>query len=753
MFAIILLLVILFLSYFLFFSRRKGLFLFRFLGLFFSFNILAFFFFNWILRVRYSMFWFLFLGALLVIFFVIKRKKSTFWDVKEIELGDSRRLFFLLAFCVLLGTTFFQYKLDEPRYDTPDPAAHFLYMSLTAKTGFLPIFLPNKIYPASDFNSAYKNHQETYPPGATVVFYFLDKVFKFNGGATTLQVFNLILYSLVVVYLLALISHSNFFRKQWQFWIAGFLLSMGAFFNLLTASHTTQLFSLFLLIFFTDVYFYEKNKITRIFLSGVALAAITLSYFYWLPVAALFALSKAFWDFYQEKKWKIFFWEMLSGFFSGLWGVFLSCGYIWVIYQTKILSYAKADGGFKYVDDFVYDQISLIIFLLVICFILLIKKKRFKLSEKEGYLVVFFLAAFVYFFGLFILWKLQLVSNYTRLKSLFLSVPLSTMVVLVGCLSVLSGIRRQLSTNKKKLFFLAGVGGLVVIFLFLKTPLFIASVFENLTRFFPLKKGALISRDQMILMQNIKKENSSAIKDGRILVLASYDTSLWVYALFDVWPRTKSLITEERPNKDVWSPMSVYSQGIFNYLDWLKNDDEHYLVFFDSRSSWEWAGNWGFDFSDYEVVQQTGSNFLLKLKDSQARYQVEVKERERDLPGEKKTISELDFLAKEDNLLGVSLIFDSSRFEYNRDYKAMLFVGKCEQNGAVIGGALIKKELVNEKNSGRFFELSFWDDSEYRKGNEFCLKLVDDNNDKVAAIVVNEDGTPFSRQSFLYKIR
>ncbi len=129
-------------------------------------------------------------------------------------------------------------------------------------------------------------------------------------------------------------------------------------------------------------------------------------------------------------------------------------------------------------------------------------------------------------------------------------------------------------------------------------------------------KSPVISREQIKLLDLIKEKYQWTLDDGRLLIIAPPEASLWVFSYAHIWPRTSNLVvpSEVGVGNGSFSPMSIYSPNIVDYNHWRNQDGNHILAFLNFSASQKWKKTFGVNFDDFDVLASSGKNTLLQLK-------------------------------------------------------------------------------------------------------------------------------------------
>jgi len=375
--------------YLVFFDFNKFINVFRFLGVVFSISMVFMFNLNWIfsLPVKMNYFSFLFLCIALIGFY-FKRKESLLEKIKFNKPFIANFVFVVLSsvFLIFVANSYFEGRWDEPRYTTPDSGGHYLYMSPTADSGVLPLFMPNAIYEATGQNKTFLHHHDTYFPGGSAIFFIINRLFINTERLVLFQAFNIFFFILISLYLFFILRERKIF-KSFYFWaITLFFIFFGNIFSLVSASYTNQLFGLFFLLLSIDLFekFRESGKWGMI---PITISGLIIAYYYWFPVLILFVLF-SFVDFKEIYKTKLSFKEnkrvyQIAVFF--LIAALFNIGYIINVLKTNQTGMI-AEGSFSFSSSFFNDTMIILPFAL---FNLYLFAKR-KIKEKENYFLANF---------------------------------------------------------------------------------------------------------------------------------------------------------------------------------------------------------------------------------------------------------------------------------------------------------------------------------------------------------------------------
>lgn len=742
-----------------FFNYKNPIAIFRSLGFIISFLIVLTFNVNWILNKPISLnLASVALLSLVLISSLIKRFSK--WKNFDFEKEEENKSFFkgwvflvaALIFSFLISYSYFGKDLGTPRYTTPDSGGHYLYDSQTAVSGLMPLFMPNQIYPASGFNPVFEHHHDTHFPGASVAFFILHQLFGSISMVVMLQIFNILLFAGSSLYFFLILLKHNILKSFPALSIIFVVIFLGSFFELLSTSYLNQSFGLFMLLFFVDSFGMAKSKRASIIFPIFAAAGVIISYFYWFPVAVVFAFATGLDHLKKIYETKFKFRENKEAYrltVVFLAAILLSVGYIIITIKINTVSHST-DGSFSLPGSFLPSVIFILPFALVNLYSLLKKK----LEDKETNLLFDFSAAIlIYSLMLLLLLFAKKASGYTLSKSYCLAVPL---VWLLGIQWIEMNITKIFNVDffsKVKYFAKENFQMhnysvvksivLVVIMMF---------IFKDANLgFFPFKgikiipvvsdesdmimnysdRSINISRDQLKFLDKLKSDYRSFISDGRILVVASPETSLWVFAYSGIWPRSLSLLPIDAKNKGIYAPTSFYSKDVADYNQWLLNDKNHVLIFFNTPSSQTWIKHSGFDMQNYNKLFEVGDNFLLQLKKN-----IDVNFAYQDIPknyekSNDKAAAEIaipapfsgEIFSPYNNLTAIGLKLKVNKKNVNSNYYFELYANACLEKGEL----LVKKEISKKDLTGSinkdFFNIKLPTLLQDSGQKDFCVNL------------------------------
>jgi hypothetical protein len=731
--------------------ERTPIYFFRSFGLIFSISIILHFNLNWILKRPMDLILDSLAFLCLALFFLILDKKNQItlsWGNFKDNIVNKEKwkswlfIAIVIAVAFISGLSYFEGKLDEPRYNTPDPAIHFLYLSNAAETGFLSMFAPNSLYEASGYNIGFKSHNDAYFPGPAAAYYLLSSIFYKIQNISLFQLFNIVFYAFSCVYLF-LISTKHFKKRNTLISLCILVVVLfGSFFDFLFTSFTSQLVGLFMLLFFVDTFYeYYSAKKIAIIVPIIGLAGVVFTYFYWLPIALAFIFLVALPDALKIKKVVGVFFMVASSFL-------LATGYILLLFKLVKVSDTLVGGGFPFASKFLNEPILIAPFAFIYLYLLL--KEKF-INKKDTLLANFSLAVIIYSATLTIAYIFDMASGYVFMKVYYLTVPVIWIMGLLFFFEKVSfeSISRIMQKIKKndfrffdyfsyKLFYYAI---LYAAFIFAVT-----SIKGISFRILPLEKANAnliirrdkepnLTSDQSKLLSEIKEKYSYALQDNRIVMLTGYFESLWVFSYSGIWPRTFSLIPGDNKISDKLSYMSPNSD--IDYYQWLSNDKAHYLIYLNNKFAKDWVKKSIFNFSDYESIASVGENQLLHLKkDAEVRFIIKNNYQDKN----KKDIVKLpylgEFIAQGVNFSGLSFYLNIPKNkDVVNDYTFEIRENNCDTGGAVIARRIITKDSLREQKNNRSFNIFFDSIISESTNKKYCYTLYSKDDPGVVNLV------------------
>jgi hypothetical protein len=640
-------------------------------------------------------------------------------------------LFILLSFlfCLIVTLKYLDFKL-EPKYSVADPAIHYLYMKGTVETGVLPAFREAEVFKASGENPVFEFHHSTHFPGSLVAFFILAKILSAFSHLELLQIFNILFYFLSLTYFGLILK--KYFKSRFLFSLFYLTAALGGFFSLFIASYTNQYFGLFLLLFFLDINRSKDNYLLKI----VALAALIISYVYYLPVALLAIFAK---EYPKLKNKKIFLDYLIIFIATSL----LCLTYGLVALNSELFSHSTETATVQ--QPLYLVDIILIALLFYLTLKLFSQTKKIKLIKINPFPIRQLVLPFLtYAFFLMVALYLGKTAVYPFTKITYTIMPLVSFFIFVFIDNYLNWetkpkkeqlISKEQLNKKKPYFFL-----ILLIMIFWpvleinfmeskgRTHLYFNRNMDAILGGFRVTSG--LTKDQELFLQKLKQEHSEALNNDRILIIGSPKRLWFSFAKSKIWPRTFEVMPQNKENVGTFSPMSPFSRLNFDYGTWLKNSKEHYLVLLDDENTQNWlASEKYFDINDYDEIFSVGANRLLKLKDgltvdysyrddSWNKYEeYEVRNYVFSQPVLEKF--ERTFKAQNDNLKGVAFLLSSQGRTMQGEYVFEIYRDFCVSEKDLI----LKKEFTNQEVLDNQYNEFLFDKIEDSKGENFCYQF------------------------------
>lgn len=272
------------------FKKKDALFVFRSLGLFLSISIVYYYIYRLgetipsIINPNKSyiaapeiidfILLFLFLSGIIILVRFLQERNLSFLIPKrsDFRAKELAVLLVLLGIPWLVSFVHFNYTYQTPNYVSIDAPLHFSKFRKTLEHA----------YDSNDVS------------GATLSAYVLTHLFLPSPSSTDralldFQLANILMFSLISVYFLTL-SFRKFRIQPLMFaGLAYLLVVFGYFFNLMIMGFVSQMFGLFLLLFFLDLFpRYSKRWLGIVILILIAEAQLQTYSYYWLSVMAIF---------------------------------------------------------------------------------------------------------------------------------------------------------------------------------------------------------------------------------------------------------------------------------------------------------------------------------------------------------------------------------------------------------------------------------------------------------------------------------
>jgi len=710
----------------------------RFFGIFISISMALMFNLNWILHVPFHA-W-VFPVAFALSCFVFR-----YVGMPVVFLKDNWDLYAFLLFIVLLvmlGVYSFAGRLDEPQYKTPDPAFHYMYMTDGSVTGFMPQFVKGKIYGDSGNNISFLNHQERYFPGSIALFTFLSDGLPFLKSIVVLQVFNIVAYVLVVSYFAYLFLQMESGSNLWLLIPAVILLGIGSTFNFLQTSFSTQLFGLYVLLLAFDLLFLFRNRLIGWFLPALSLTAVLLTYFYWIPVVVFFVGVLFIPHVFNRLRIREYSAVLMTiadlskiAFLTALFGI----GYLWFIIDVQYLSQSTAEGGFSFYGEFI-DSFILLVPIVVVYLVHSVKNRKIDLSTSAA------IASLIYWAVLYLAYLGKYSSKYAFMKDYYLLLPLFT-IVLIRFASLAYNLYKEEGISgmfrngyvRTAILLSCAAGAYVYpdgLSLYTRNMDILTASKANKPQF---------TVEQQELLDRIKTKHSNLLENGRMFIIAPLQSALWAYSYSGIWPRTPSLLHSEDSGNRSDSSMGFFLSA--DYEQWLTNDKNHVLAFFDTGESDSWIKSNGFSFDDYDVVERVGRNILLKLKDRRtAVFDLPEPSAESDDKTAQVLPADVEFVAGRNRLIGISVNATIHQKRLSGKYIFDLYEGACSSTVKMVDESVVESDSLRIKKNKDTIDIPLEKRIDDSEGRRYCLKVTNSEGDSDALQIRKK----LSTQKYLY---
>ncbi len=701
-------------------------------SLIFALAVVFMFDMNWLAGVAVKNWaWVMFFAGLFLIAFYLRggRILSEIKNyLRKYRRANGLAILFML-FTFLMACSYFHWDLAVPRYSTPDSATHFLYMHDTAQTGRMSLFGKNLITEASGDPSIAPKHNETYFPGATAAFTLINTVIQPKNPTVTLQVFNAFFYAVLTAYFIFLIYVKKIVKKKISVLALAAILMFGTFFNFVATSHSTQLLGLLFLVAFADTYDLYLRKKESFFIPAIFMGAAVTTYFYWLP--PLLAFVGIGFLFLRRKDKKYFWKDLFQAGLPILAGFIFCLGYVIVMFKLDMFQYASSDGGVAFQDAMLADSFLILPFAVIELILLFLRRKNN--DAGENFAAAFFGAVALFSLTLAVFYKNGfLVSHYTAMKSLYLAVPSAWVLGAVFLERNTEKMRRiaNAAFQNKWIDILVFKKVIILLVVLYAGVWFLAQRYDVKYRFFPLFEDNLryvlandtppaLSEDQMKLLDEIKTKYSGLLQNGKIFIIGPKKNLRWVFSYSGIWPRSDSLVPAGTHHTGMASELNFAFSSDEDYVNWLKQDKNHVLVYF-NKDTLGCADCNLFNFDDYDNLKADGDNFLLKLKsDAQPVYNYIW-----DGPNAKPAIvnlpEKISFFSRDDMLAGMLLRLQvKPKKDVQSDVAVTLYGGDCKHGGQEEAYAQISQnDLVSGKKT---LQIYFDHKIKNTKNKDWCL--------------------------------
>jgi MFS family permease len=520
------------------------------------------------------------------------------WDKKQIFWG----LLALVLLSVVCGL-YFHWDLASPRYFSIDAASHF--------KGVKSIL----------------NEPTSSPPPYYAFFYVFSKMTLLGAGSILnllkiYQLYYIFFYGVTSIYCLAVFQKLLPVKKKMLQGAALALISLGFLFNLMIMGFLSQLTGLFLLLAFIDIYTLKKKDHRHWFVLALIFLSLGLCYVYWLAPAIIFIAVSELYQLSLFPGKKNFLFKS---------AIILLLGFAAFVFHNA-LKVLNVDG-----ETYKIYLANFLIFSPLIAYGSWRLIKQFKDSETASFGLLY-VSSLIFGLILYVAYFFDLASSYSFAKSMYLLGPI------LFYLSIYALDQMALSFKKK---YVSGTIAAIFLAVFAAAifrPFYDYSKFHNtLEEAQAVEADLLGSLDKKNLMnpafrpldifhfnaafalypQTYRLENFVTLDRTKIDFIervAKYlknknDPSKKLYVVGDLktsdWFSVLSGI-----NNVNFNDLKNYNSNIMDYSQWQKSHEQPYIVIFETQTAqkWYWVNRDTFHLSDYDIIYQSGQNFLLKLK-------------------------------------------------------------------------------------------------------------------------------------------
>ncbi|MDD5464073.1 MAG: hypothetical protein PHP62_02910 [Candidatus Moranbacteria bacterium] len=761
-FSLVLFLVA-FLTAFALLRERNELLLFRATALVFAIAVIGMFNLNWLFDFSIEGWRWIALFAIIFLLTIFFRKENIFEKAKLVYQENKTAYTFSIAIifiAFLFASSYFHWDLNVPRYSTPDSGTHFLYMNETAKNGRMAVFGKNLIEEASGDATIAPKHNETYFPGATAAFAFLETIIQPKNPAMTLQIFNALCYAILAGYFIFLFFTRKIIKEKIVLVVLSAIILLGSFFNFVATSHSTQLLGLLFLVAFVDTYESYLQKKESFFVPALFFGAMISTYFYWLPIALAFVAIRIL---FLDLKIKNFVKEFLQAMFPLAAGSVFCAVYVLIMFKFNMFQYSSSDGGVAFQGQLLSDALLIAPFAVWQLFSLLRDWKEN--SDNKKFVAAFFAGVVVFALMLAVLYKNGvLISHYTAMKVLYLVVPAAWVLALMFFEENYATFKMFFKKIIKKDWIAFGIfkKQLTIFAMLFLLTVGTAKFFEVGLNLLPLmeknikiiinnEKEPELSADQMRLLDETKAKHGDVLQDGKIFIMGPNKNVWWAFAYSGIWPRTDSLVTEHPGN---YSELNFSYSSVDDYANWLKRDTKHILIYFNADTAAQCTDCNMFNIADYKKLETRGDNYLLELKKDAKpvyEYQKDVKTEKSDritLP------LNFSFSSTDYFLAGISLRLQvNPKKDVQNDLLLEIFKGDClEKSTEKISLVVVKKEDIIKKGEKRTVKVYFDKTFQNASDAKWCARLstADEKTSKAVGIGKYPDGSFDVRPIYAY---
>jgi len=495
----------------------------------------------------------------------------------------------VMTFFVFIKRYGFDFNI---KFETTDPAVHYIFADYFSKTGLL---LPklNELIPYA--------HMSDYPFYSYVNNGILMNLFNIIfTNAQIYIIWNMIIYFVTIIMLYKIVERfvPNLSYKM----ITLILLLVGFGYNLndVIFGFSSQMAGMLLVLSIIYICSYTYNNLSK-FIIIVTFIGLFYSYYYFVPVAWAAII---FFNSYSYKKSGHSIIKSILNTFNI--AITLSLAIFGSLYLFILVdergSTALASEGYIYRD--LFNSILLLIPLIAFYFIKKVNSRKLNIFD---FFFVGYISFSVILFGLGMFGK---VSSYYFYKNHYLLATLSLIAFSIGLFEL-----SKLNSVIYRSYFLSVI--LAFVFYLIIDPYIKVenllfnppsnSIIESVYGFNQNKlneERAILSREQQEFIAFISENKESYVGDkNHISVIGNTLQLLWFYSLTEIWPKDSSQVLSE-----------LYNEEIINYENWVNDLEKNpYLIIFgeDNRN---WFIENGGNLNDFTVIYSKNDAELLKYK-------------------------------------------------------------------------------------------------------------------------------------------
>jgi hypothetical protein len=657
----------------------------------------------------------IFLVTLSLIFLYLKTRKQIVKTsiLKTIKSDYFVTFFIVFIFSTSIGIYYFHKNIELPQYVTIDPSVHYLMSDYITNTGYLSFIKKDSLMDTAN----------NYPFGASVIISFSSQLIPTESTLQKFQILNILMFSLINSYLVILFKKHYKNKDIINDILLYFLIIPGFIFSMMIMGFVSQLYGLFFLLLFFDIYDEHKSTYLDFFILSLIFSAILITYLYWAPVAIIFIALKniTILDLSNIKKNIPTLKNILLLIVSTS---VIALPYLLSLWSSNVAGTASSDG--------LTYKTFLINFIIILPFIVfgiyrIIKNRLFKSS-----IPLLLLSSISYFVILYILFLFNKVSAYTAAKVIYIIGPVLFFIGVAGFDSFI----HTYSIKNKFINKLINITIVFVVIFFISSPFIIkndgysidTTPSFNQINFFttngdpfdifilngqlttnPSAHNYNVTKSQLEFMHEIQKFIPERYKDNKITTIADPVSGLWLYSISSIWPRVK---LSEKTN--------IFS--LDEYSDWILYGKSPILILLDSKETQKWIMENNFNMNDYHILYKNNDNYLLELKNDNV--SINLKDELGTSDVNQKNIStitempiEINIVTKYNGLSSISMLLSNYNQPLSDDY--MMEIHNINCNGNIERTAVIQKNSI--KND-RYNTISF-DAIKKSKNQKYCISI------------------------------